>query len=193
MYAPVALSGITLGFFIESQAGFQAPEEVRARNGTRLGPLRLTPRLVAKLLTASYKHGNSRFAESTAKNPENLGRDPEFPPHNPADAGPHFAATPRPASGSARGLGRGLGRALTGVRRGRGRRRRRGTASAGGGGGPAPRTAPAVGRAPAQARRHGCRRGHRSQTHSPSTRSHDPPPQVFRLEPRVWSQHHPHG
>ncbi|MFZ3468811.1 hypothetical protein ACODT3_33105 [Streptomyces sp. 4.24] len=110
VYAPVALSGITLGFFIESQAGFQAPEEVRARNGTRLGSLRLTPRLVAKLLTESYKDGNSRFAESTAKNPENLGRDPEFLRHNPAYAGLDFggklgdALVPQPLADTTRQL-----------------------------------------------------------------------------------------
>lgn len=90
VYAPVALSGITIGFFIESQAGFKASDEVRSRNGTRLGSLRLTPRLVAKLLTESYRDGNSRFAESTAKNPDNLGRDPEFMHYNPAYAGLDF-------------------------------------------------------------------------------------------------------
>ncbi|MFE2286367.1 hypothetical protein ACFXDJ_19645 [Streptomyces sp. NPDC059443] len=110
VYAPVALSGITIGFFIESQAGFQAPDEVKSRNGTRLGSLRLTPRLVAKLLTESYKDGNSRFADSTAKNPENLGRDPEFLRHNPAYAGLDFggklgdALVPQPLADTTRQL-----------------------------------------------------------------------------------------
>ncbi|MCM1966708.1 hypothetical protein [Streptomyces sp. G1] len=110
VYAPVALSGITIGFFIESQAGFQAPDEVKARNGTRLGSLRLTPRLVAKLLTESYQDGNSRFAESTAKNPANLGRDPEFMRHNPTYAGLDFggklgdALVPQPLADTTRQL-----------------------------------------------------------------------------------------
>ncbi|MEV7523390.1 hypothetical protein [Streptomyces sp. NPDC091371] len=110
VYAPVALSGITIGFFIESQAGFNAPDEVKARNGTRLGSLKLTPRLVAKLLTESYKDGNSRFAESTAKNPENLGRDPEFARHNPDYAGLDFggklgdALVPQPLADTTRQL-----------------------------------------------------------------------------------------
>lgn len=83
LYAPVALSGLTIGFFIESQAGFDAPAEVRARDGARLTSLDLTPRLVAKLLTESYPDGNSRFAKSTEGNPFNLARDPEFVKYNP--------------------------------------------------------------------------------------------------------------
>ncbi|MFB7058377.1 hypothetical protein ACFCXT_35295 [Streptomyces vinaceus] len=110
VYAPVSLSGITIGFFIESQAGFRAPDEVKARNGTRLGSLRLTPRLVAKLLTESYRDGNSRFAESTAKNPENLGRDPEFRRYNPDYADLDFggklgdALVPQPLADTTRQL-----------------------------------------------------------------------------------------
>ncbi|MEW1719863.1 hypothetical protein [Streptomyces sp. NPDC093109] len=83
VYAPVALSGLTIGFLIESQASFSAPEAVRARNGRRMAGLRLNQRLVAKLLTESYQDGNSRFAPSTAKNPYNLGTDPEFTALNP--------------------------------------------------------------------------------------------------------------
>ncbi|MEV6005966.1 hypothetical protein AB0M29_04100 [Streptomyces sp. NPDC051976] len=83
VYAPVTLSGLTFGFFVESQAGFGAPPAVKARNGTRLTSLNLTPRLVAKLLTESYQDGNSRFAPGTAKNPFNLARDPEFRKYNP--------------------------------------------------------------------------------------------------------------
>ncbi|WP_406182912.1 hypothetical protein [Streptomyces sp. NBC_01006] len=110
VYAPVSLSGITIGFFIESQAGFRAPDEVKARNGARLGSLRLTPRLVAKLLTESYRDGNSRFADSTAKNPENLGRDPEFRHYNPDYADLDFggklgdALVPQPLADTTRQL-----------------------------------------------------------------------------------------
>ncbi|MFD6887552.1 hypothetical protein [Streptomyces sp. NPDC059957] len=116
VYAPVALSGITIGFFIESQAGFSAPDEVRARNGVRLGSLRLTPRLVAKLLTESYQDGNSRFAESTEKNPVNLGHDPEFMHHNPDYAGLDFpgrlgdALVPQPLADTTRQLWEWVGR-----------------------------------------------------------------------------------
>ncbi|WP_406303030.1 hypothetical protein OHA61_11755 [Streptomyces sp. NBC_00885] len=83
VYAPMTLSGLTIGFFVESQAGFNAPGTVTARNGTRLTGLNLTPRLVAKLLTESYQDGNSRLAPSTAENPFNLARDPEFIKYNP--------------------------------------------------------------------------------------------------------------
>ncbi|MGW3953456.1 hypothetical protein ACWEKM_21650 [Streptomyces sp. NPDC004752] len=83
VYAPVTLSGLTLGFFVESRAGFNAPAAVKARDGTRLSSLNLTPRLVAKLLTESYQDGSSRFAPSTQNNPFNLARDPEFRKYNP--------------------------------------------------------------------------------------------------------------
>ncbi|MFE2539655.1 hypothetical protein [Actinacidiphila glaucinigra] len=83
VYAPVTLSGLTIGFFIESRAKSDAPDPVQEANGSRLDSLNLTPRLVAKLLTESYQDGNSRFAESTAKNPYNLGYDPEFVKYNP--------------------------------------------------------------------------------------------------------------
>ncbi|MFD7893539.1 hypothetical protein [Streptomyces sp. NPDC059743] len=83
VYAPVALSGLTIGFLVESQAPTSAPDEVKARNGRRITSLKLSQRLVAKLLTESYQDGNSRFAPSTEKNPFNLGRDPEFTRLNP--------------------------------------------------------------------------------------------------------------
>ncbi|MFJ4983011.1 hypothetical protein ACIP9H_04345 [Streptomyces sp. NPDC088732] len=83
VYAPVTLSGLTFGFFIESRAGFGAPGDVVARNGTRLGKLNLTARLVAKLLSESYPDGNSRLADNTISNPLNLGHDPEFLKYNP--------------------------------------------------------------------------------------------------------------
>ncbi|MEU0692632.1 hypothetical protein ABZ349_01400 [Streptomyces niveus] len=83
VYAPVALSGLTIGFLIESQSSFSAPEDVRARDGRRLTSLKLNQRLVAKLLTESYRDGNSRFAPSVENNPFNLGHDPEFVALNP--------------------------------------------------------------------------------------------------------------
>ncbi|MFD0151025.1 hypothetical protein ACFVID_16765 [Streptomyces sp. NPDC127132] len=110
VYAPVTLSGITLAYSIESQAGFRAPDEVKRRNGTRMTSLRLTPRLVAKLLTESYRDGVSRFADSVAGNPENLGRDPEFIRHNPEYADLDFggklgdALVPQPLADTTRQL-----------------------------------------------------------------------------------------
>ncbi|MEU6342094.1 hypothetical protein ABZ883_14265 [Streptomyces sp. NPDC046977] len=107
VYAPVALSGLTFGYFIESRAGFSAPDSVKARNGTRLSSLNLTARLVAKLLTESYQDGNSRFADSTKNNPFNLARDPEFQKYNPDYADLDFggslgdALVPEPLSDTA--------------------------------------------------------------------------------------------
>lgn len=93
VYAPVTLSGLTFGFFVESRAGFNAPADVKARDGTRLTSLNLTPRLVAKLLTESYQDGNSRFAPSTQNNPFNLARDPEFRKYNPGYADLDFGGS----------------------------------------------------------------------------------------------------
>ncbi|MFC7219893.1 hypothetical protein ACFQLX_17230 [Streptomyces polyrhachis] len=90
LYAPVALSGLTLAFFIESRSPSGAPEEVRSRDGNRITSLNLTPRLVAKLLTQSYGFGNHPFAESTRGNPLNLMGDPEFLEHNPDFEGLDF-------------------------------------------------------------------------------------------------------
>ena len=90
VYAPVALSGLTIGFSVESQAGFGAPAGVVAQNGKRLPSLNLTARLVAKLLTESYRDGNSRFADDVKNNPFNLGHDPEFLKYNPGYANLDF-------------------------------------------------------------------------------------------------------
>ncbi|WP_022892662.1 hypothetical protein [Agromyces subbeticus] len=88
-YAPVALSGIAISFSIDRQPHPQeATPEEKARAGLPMTDLKLTPRLVAKLLTASYTDslpsgadrshiGYKSFAEP-GKNSRTIIQDPEF-------------------------------------------------------------------------------------------------------------------
>jgi hypothetical protein len=71
--APVALSGFAIAYAIDD------------RHGHILTSLKLTPRLLAKLLTESYPSNPSIQSEYTALggNPTDLGTDPEFQALNP--------------------------------------------------------------------------------------------------------------
>lgn len=70
-YAPVALSGVAIAFSIDRQPHpQQATPEERARAGLPLTEMKLTPRLVAKLLTASYLDALPNGADKS-----HLGRD----------------------------------------------------------------------------------------------------------------------
>ncbi|MER7946059.1 hypothetical protein ABTY59_01545 [Streptomyces sp. NPDC096079] len=77
VHAPVAVNGLTVGFFWEA-GGIGLVED-----------LKLSPRLLAKLLTASYPY-DVRYLTDTAPvpdhlkgNPESIVRDPEFLELNP--------------------------------------------------------------------------------------------------------------
>lgn len=88
-YAPVALSGIAISFSIDRQPHpLEASDEYKARAGLPMTDLRLTPRLVAKLLTASYVDslpsgadkahiGYKSFSEP-GNNARTIVQDPEF-------------------------------------------------------------------------------------------------------------------
>jgi hypothetical protein len=97
-YAPVTVSAIGLGFLIERQSLFGAPTAVQKEDGRRITSIRLTPRLVAKLLTQSYVTGSPgrnpaayqlvTKAGFSAKQTQpllanSLGSDPEFLKINP--------------------------------------------------------------------------------------------------------------
>ena len=94
VYAPVALSGLAVAFNLEVQASRDAPPEVKARNGERITGLRLTPRLVAKLLTQSYVSATLAVPKAMAGNPYDLTRDPEFLALNPAFRDYYFNGVP---------------------------------------------------------------------------------------------------
>lgn len=91
VYAPVALSGISISFAIDSQPSSSAPAEFQQRARMQLTDLNLTPRLLAKLLTSSYVDALPRGSDKShigwtvqnaGKNARNLTRDPDFLQHN---------------------------------------------------------------------------------------------------------------
>jgi len=89
VYAPVSLSGAVIGFNVERVPGLSAGAEEQSLSGVRVATLKLTPRLVAKLLTQSYSFQVSVNAVSpppyswAAKNPRQMAEDPDFLRFNP--------------------------------------------------------------------------------------------------------------
>lgn len=80
-YAPVALSGVAISFSIDRQPHPQnATPEQKARAGLPLTEMKLTPRLVAKLLTTSYVDALPSGADAShlGANPRTIVQDPEF-------------------------------------------------------------------------------------------------------------------
>ncbi|NUR27344.1 MAG: hypothetical protein HOV83_16105, partial [Catenulispora sp.] len=93
VYAPVALSGLTISYEIDQSSAFNADPAVKVHDGTPLTGMKLTPKLVAKLLTQSYRNGVSVFAPemqsggALAGNPTDMSDDPEFQALNPSYKG----------------------------------------------------------------------------------------------------------
>jgi hypothetical protein len=95
VYAPLTLSGVVIGFNIDRVPAIDASGEPDSDEvpltGSRIATINLTPRLVAKLLTESYK---GQFEEISAdnpgasytwveNNPDTLFSDPDFLQYNP--------------------------------------------------------------------------------------------------------------
>jgi hypothetical protein len=82
VYAPLTVSGISLSFAIDRSynQSIPVPADVIARDQTPFESMKLNPRLIAKLLTASYIEALPRFADLAymGGNPRNLTKDPEF-------------------------------------------------------------------------------------------------------------------
>ena len=82
-YAPVANTAVVVGFNIEKN--FRSDSPLYGQNGTLVTDLKLNARLIAKLLTQSYRAdvpgGNSQ--EHVKNNPRSLVSDPEFIALNP--------------------------------------------------------------------------------------------------------------
>ncbi|MFF4549761.1 hypothetical protein ACFY1J_36970 [Streptomyces sp. NPDC001406] len=102
-YAPVALSGTVIGFTVERRPRAGAPASVERLAGTKVESLKLNARLVAKLLTESYRNSlwGSVLGGKAAKgydwvknNPAGLATDPEFISLNPEFADLSVAETP---------------------------------------------------------------------------------------------------
>jgi hypothetical protein len=87
LYAPVANSAVVVAYNIEKN--FRTNSPLSSENGSLVTDLRLNARLIAKLLTQSYKNdvpgGNNQ--EHVESNPRSLVVDPEF-----IDLNPDFAA-----------------------------------------------------------------------------------------------------
>ncbi|MGW4898789.1 hypothetical protein ACWEQL_42205, partial [Kitasatospora sp. NPDC004240] len=84
VHAPLGLSGLAISFVVESQSYSLTPPETRQKDGQRIHEMNLTPRLVAKLLTQSYRYAvNPGDPEVPAGNPLDLTSDPEFLDLNP--------------------------------------------------------------------------------------------------------------
>lgn len=87
-YAPLTASGVVIGFNIERNPRTDAPAAEQQLQGVRVAELNLTPRLVAKLLTQSYRSqvmvGNASpgYPWSTS-NPTTMLVDPDFLRFNP--------------------------------------------------------------------------------------------------------------
>ncbi|WP_147305408.1 hypothetical protein [Subtercola boreus] len=89
-YAPVALGGLSIGFAIDRVPSTVegTPQTVIDSAGLPFSSLKLTPRLLAKLLTNSYidslptgadrSHVGYKSPEDQGKNARNLTRDPDF-------------------------------------------------------------------------------------------------------------------
>ncbi|MCI3274860.1 hypothetical protein [Streptomyces cylindrosporus] len=102
-YAPVALSGAVIGFTIERRPKADAPASIEKLAGTKVMSVKLTPRLVAKLLTESYRNSpwGAVISGAAAKgygwarnNPAGLASDPEFIALNPEFAYLSVSETP---------------------------------------------------------------------------------------------------
>ncbi|WP_327697150.1 hypothetical protein [Streptomyces sp. NBC_00459] len=103
VYAPTTLSGTVIGFTVERRPKAGASEAIRKLAGTKVESLDLTPRLVAKLLTESYRNSpwGAVVGSTAAKgygwaknNPAGLASDPEFIALNPEFAELSVPETP---------------------------------------------------------------------------------------------------
>ncbi len=88
VYTPLGVSGIVIGFTVERTPKSSAPDTAQQLAGVRVAEINLTPRLVAKLLSQSYRtqveiaNSNPGYTWSTA-NPITVGEDPDFLRFNP--------------------------------------------------------------------------------------------------------------
>lgn len=87
VYAPLTASGLVIGFNVERTPNPSAPPEAQLIQGVRIADIKLTPRLVAKLLTQSYLRNVAIIQppdyDWVEPNPAHLGADPDFLRFNP--------------------------------------------------------------------------------------------------------------
>ncbi|MEU5721303.1 hypothetical protein ABZ783_05705 [Micromonospora sp. NPDC047738] len=85
VHAPVTLSGLVIALNIDvNLENVPLPQQVAELRGTALNELKLTPRLVAKLLTQSYRRDvPGGGGQALATNYDSIKQDPEFLGLNP--------------------------------------------------------------------------------------------------------------
>lgn len=83
VYAPVAIDALGVALVVERVAKEEAPPDVVEKAGTRVIDLKLSARVVAKLLTQTYRAAVMGNRDHVAANPMSLGEDPEFLELNP--------------------------------------------------------------------------------------------------------------
>lgn len=87
VYAPISVSGVVIGFNVERNPVPERNAAEEALRGIRVAELNLTPRLVAKLLTQSYRQQTAIKSQPdyawVVDNPAHLGLDPDFVQFNP--------------------------------------------------------------------------------------------------------------
>lgn len=80
-YAPIGLTGVSVAFAIDrvAQVSGDVPDAVKAKERQAFTSLKLTPRLLAKLLTASYTDALPQASDkSHLTGGRNLTQDPDF-------------------------------------------------------------------------------------------------------------------
>ena len=87
VYAPITLSGVVIGFNVERNPKLSSPQAEQNLAGVRVADINLTPRLVAKLLTQSYRSQVDIITPGTdaweKHNPVDMSSDPDFLQFNP--------------------------------------------------------------------------------------------------------------
>ena len=83
VYAPVAISAVGIGFLVERISPPWYYANQRTTDGVRVPQIKLNARLVAKLLTQSYRTGGLLGDPKLSRSAYDLTRDPEFLSLNP--------------------------------------------------------------------------------------------------------------
>ena len=87
VYAPVSASGVVIGFNVERTSRLGVSDAQKVLEATPVANLNLTPRLVAKLLSQSYRFQVQSFTTVNypwlGGNPSDLSQDPDFQQFNP--------------------------------------------------------------------------------------------------------------
>jgi hypothetical protein len=87
LYAPVTISAGVIAFNVDVRTnGNETPEQL-ATEGRPITEMNLTPRVVAKLISQSYRLSAPPFDPAVTNSPDDVFDDPDFLADNPADAG----------------------------------------------------------------------------------------------------------